>query len=76
MKHVNINTRKKMDQDKDSGGLHLTDLSEDVLVKILMECSAHDLVAISSTCKLFYRLARDEIIWKYHYKRGNQKAFW
>lgn len=58
-----------MDQDKDSGGLHLTDLSEDVLVKILMECSAHDLVAISSTCKLFYRLARDEIIWKYHYKR-------
>ncbi|XP_069979201.1 F-box only protein 31 isoform X2 [Penaeus vannamei] len=69
LKHVNINTRKKMDQDKDSGGLHLTDLSEDVLVKILMECSAHDLVAISSTCKLFYRLARDEIIWKYHYKR-------
>ncbi|XP_047473721.1 F-box only protein 31-like [Penaeus chinensis] len=56
-------------QDTDSGGLQVINLSEDVLVKILMECSAHDLVAISSTCKLFYRLARDELIWKYICKK-------
>ncbi|XP_042858258.1 F-box only protein 31-like [Penaeus japonicus] len=56
-------------ENNDSFDLTITILSEDVLVRILMECSVHDLVAMSSTCKLFYRLARDELLWKYFCKK-------
>nr|XP_045605623.1 F-box only protein 31-like [Procambarus clarkii]XP_045605624.1 F-box only protein 31-like [Procambarus clarkii]XP_045605625.1 F-box only protein 31-like [Procambarus clarkii]XP_045605626.1 F-box only protein 31-like [Procambarus clarkii]XP_045605628.1 F-box only protein 31-like [Procambarus clarkii]XP_045605629.1 F-box only protein 31-like [Procambarus clarkii] len=42
----------------------LAELPEIVLVYILRWCKARDLVALSSTCQLFYQLTAYDLLWK------------